>query len=329
MINYIFPFDKVEKGSKIIIYGAGAIGKGYLEQINKLNYCECIFFVDRNFEKLQILDGIKVSSIEEINTSKYDKIVVAAKDQSIYEILRQMEISEDKIVHSLVTQVLTSEVRHLPDPSNSPFWDDYYQKAENAAKGEFDHYLNPILSKHNDIDFSSTLDFACGRGRMANIFSNLAQNITCCDINTTAIDYCKARFQDSQDSIFHFQINNRAGSNLGQLDFEDESFTFIYSWDAMVHFTYKWLDYYLKEFYRISQNNSYVMIHHSNYANTSTGDEVKSEDWLNNPHGRSNISKEDFRFIAEKHGFSVVEQQLIDWEIRELDCISLLKVVKN
>ncbi|MBY0009108.1 class I SAM-dependent methyltransferase [Paenibacillus typhae] len=329
MINYIFPFDKVEKGSKIIIYGAGAIGNGYLEQINILNYCECLFFVDRNFEKIQVLHGIKVASIEEINDSEYDKVVIAAKDQSIYELLRQKEIPEEKIVHSIATQLLTSEARHLPDPSNSPFWDDYYQKAEKAAPGEFNHYLKPILSKYDDIDFSETLDFACGRGRMANVVSGLAKSITCCDINATAIEYCKVRFENSKDCTFHFQINNRVGSALEHLDFADDSFTFIYSWDAMVHFTYKWLDYYLKEFYRISKNNSYVMIHHSNYANVPTTVEEKSEDWLNNPHGRTNISKEDFRFLAEKHGFSVVEQQLIDWEIKDLDCISLLKVIKD
>jgi SAM-dependent methyltransferase len=326
MKDYIFPFDKVEKNSKIIIYGAGGIGSRYLEQIKILNYCDCLFFVDRNFENIQTLSGIKVSSIEEISTVKYDKIVIAAKDESIREALLQMGIPEEKIVQNVIVQMLKSQASRLPDPSNSPFWDAYYQKAEDAAKGEYDHYLNPILSKY-DIDFSKTLDFACGRGRMANIFSRFSKELTCCDINSTAIDFCKTRFQNSTECTFHFKTNIRIGSSLEQLDLEDDSFTFIYSWDAMVHFTYKWLDYYLKEFHRISTNDSYVMIHHSNYANVPTEGE-KSEDWLNNPHGRTNISKEDFRFLAEKHGFSVVEQQVTDWEINDLDCISLLKVIK-
>ena len=30
---HVFPFDKVEKGSSIIIYGIGEVGENYLKQI--------------------------------------------------------------------------------------------------------------------------------------------------------------------------------------------------------------------------------------------------------------------------------------------------------
>ena len=327
MINYIFPFDQVEKNSRIIIYGAGVIGSRYLEQIKVLAYCDCLYFVDRNYGKIQMKAGLNVYPIDRINNSTYDKIVIATRDESVRDTLLQMKVPEGKIVHSVVTEEL-SEFRHLPDPNNSPFWDAYYENAENGAKIQFDKFLYPLLSKYNDINFSNTLDFACGRGRMANIFSGFSKNITCCDINSTAIDFCESRFQNSTECTFHFHTNTRIGNTLESLDLSNQSFTFIYSWDAMVHFTYKWLDYYLKEFYRISSNNSYVLIHHSNYANVPLDGE-KSEDWGSNPHMRTNIGKEDIRFLAEKHGFSVVEQQVIDWGIKDLDCISLLKVMRN
>jgi len=32
-MNYIFPFDKVPKDSRIVLYGAGNVGKQFYEQI--------------------------------------------------------------------------------------------------------------------------------------------------------------------------------------------------------------------------------------------------------------------------------------------------------
>lgn len=42
----LFPFDQVPAKSKIILYGAGDIGKILYEQIEKTNYCEVIAFAD-------------------------------------------------------------------------------------------------------------------------------------------------------------------------------------------------------------------------------------------------------------------------------------------
>ncbi len=93
----------------------------------------------------------------------------------------------------------------------------------------------------------------------------------------------------------------------------------------MVHFIYKWLDYYICEFYRLLQNGGFVFVHHSNLSSSEVHIEKdKDEYWWANPGGRALVSKEDVAYIAEKHGFRVVEQQVIDWIIHDLDCITLL-----
>lgn len=93
-----------------------------------------------------------------------------------------------------------------------------------------------------------------------------------------------------------------------------------------MHFSYKWLDFYIGEFFRIIENNGYVFIHHSNLSATDVKVENgKSEIWSDNPGWRAPVSSKDVKYISEKHGFTVVEQNIIDWEVSNLDCITLLR----
>ena len=47
--RYLFPFEKIPKGSTILIYGAGILGQEYLKQILISNYCKVVGFVDKNY----------------------------------------------------------------------------------------------------------------------------------------------------------------------------------------------------------------------------------------------------------------------------------------
>jgi len=212
-------------------------------------------------------------------------------------------------------------VIRTPDPNNTEFWHDYYNMAENDAPEAFVKCIKPVLQRYPTISLVSVLDFACGFGRIANMVKNDAAHITLCDINALAIDFCKERFaKDTTDCTFDYCVSDRSLT----LPFKDAQFSFVYSWDAMVHFSYKWLDYYLEEFARILQKGGHALIHHSNYGNVNPEAE-KSDNWFDNPHGRTNVTKEDFARIAARHGFNVVEQTLMDWaDEAHLDCLTLL-----
>ena len=47
--QYLFPFEFVEKGSKIVIFGAGKVGQNYIQQLNLSNYCKLLFVVDDEY----------------------------------------------------------------------------------------------------------------------------------------------------------------------------------------------------------------------------------------------------------------------------------------
>lgn len=73
-ITYLFPFNKVDKGSKVIIYGAGKVGWEYYEQVTRLQYCEIVLWVDRNY--LNYKDK-RIEDIESIRNVEYDYLIIA------------------------------------------------------------------------------------------------------------------------------------------------------------------------------------------------------------------------------------------------------------
>lgn len=96
--NDVFPFDKVEKGEKVIIYGAGNIGQLYMQQLSKLNYCSVVLWVDKNKWK----DNDRISRPENIVNTAYDKIVISIANAdiraSIKKYLLNLGVPVEKIV---------------------------------------------------------------------------------------------------------------------------------------------------------------------------------------------------------------------------------------
>lgn len=94
----IFPFDRVPKGKKIIIYGAGAVGKLYYRQVRSIDYCEVVLWADRKYKEL----GEEVSSPELISQVEYDYVVIAIDSKftskQIYEYLINCGVSPKQII---------------------------------------------------------------------------------------------------------------------------------------------------------------------------------------------------------------------------------------
>lgn len=324
----LFPFDKISSNSSIIIYGAGEIGFSFSEQIKNINYCNLECFLDSKVNSRK-LNGYNVVSPDEINKFKYDYIVIAsvAFKNEMYTNLIDLKVDKEKII-CIDDNYLSVDDRRKMTPANVD-WDAYYDAVEKGASSQFQGFFKPKLDEYNLINSDSrVLDFACGRGRMANIFKDICKEVICCDSSTEALEFCKKRFKGNNNVLYN--ISKAEGIQL-----ESESLDFIYSWDAMVHFSYKSLDFYINEFHRLLKNGGYAFVHHSNLVNSEPFDKdkesgiwdgtSKSDIWNENIGYRSNISKEDFAFIAQKHGFEIISQEAIDWSAKNLDCISIIK----
>ena len=72
----LFPFGKIEKKSKIIIFGAGAIGQDYISQLELSQYCELIAVIDNNYDEF---DSTVLEPECTLKNMEYDVVVIAVK----------------------------------------------------------------------------------------------------------------------------------------------------------------------------------------------------------------------------------------------------------
>lgn len=99
--QFVFPFKRVEKGSKIILYGAGNVGKAYYMQIKQSGYCEIVAWVDKNIDYVEGIDCCILRPHKVVNKN-CDYIIIAIESQyvcnKVYEDYIKLGISADKII---------------------------------------------------------------------------------------------------------------------------------------------------------------------------------------------------------------------------------------
>ena len=95
---YLFPFDKVERNSRIVIYGSGLVGRDYKRQVELIGFCNIAAVVDKTY------DNTMVFSPEIIRDLRFDYILIATANKTyvreikekIYEICP--DLSDNNII---------------------------------------------------------------------------------------------------------------------------------------------------------------------------------------------------------------------------------------
>ena len=99
--NYIFPFNLIEKGSKIILYGAGEVGDIYFRQITAIKYCTVVAWIAEKASE-EYKDIVAEPKEENIHDLDYDYVVIAVMKKDTYKSIMQnletMGISQDKVI---------------------------------------------------------------------------------------------------------------------------------------------------------------------------------------------------------------------------------------
>ncbi len=80
-----FPFERVKRGCRVLIYGSGAIGESYIRQIDYTGYCTICGLLDRNPDawneiekkqsRIECLSPCELSKMQ----GKYDYVVIASR----------------------------------------------------------------------------------------------------------------------------------------------------------------------------------------------------------------------------------------------------------
>lgn len=190
----------------------------------------------------------------------------------------------------------------------------YYGAAEPGIEGQWRELIWPAIAR---ADFRCVLELAPGHGRNTAKLIEQAREIHLVDVTKSCIDACRKRFGAGTPTCrLHYHVND--GRSLAAI--ADASITFVYSWDAMVHFDKRVVREYVREFARVLAPGGTGFVHHSNFGVVSS-----SESWLENPSWRSNMTRELFAEYCAEAGLEVVEQRLLDWFLEDLDCISTFR----
>lgn len=308
------------KNSKIVIYGAGERGTGYYDFLQEKGAAKDIYgFCDRNFARINMYADKKVYDYARIKGEGFRYIVSVADNTEKEKIKRVIEKDGNSCIEIEEIADLIGEDRSVFNRDLCAF---FHKKSmntyfENAESKEFldifwgDDSL--FLNFFSRLDLSRVIELACGRGRHVPRYIDKAGSITLVDILPENIDFCRKRFGDGKNILYY--CNN--GYNLEEL--ESNSYTALFCYDAMVHFELLDIYEYLKDIYRVLKPEGYALIHHSN-----NGKDYRAS-FANQYNGRSFMTKEVFAYLAYRVGFSVIEQQVIDWTIKDIDCVSLIR----
>lgn len=106
-MNFMFPYFLVKKGSRIILYGDGKVGKEFYMQLHQNEYCFVEAWVDKAFDYYETAEPF--DKVENIKKHQFDYVVIALADMALADQVREdlinLGIDQDKIIWSRFYQV--------------------------------------------------------------------------------------------------------------------------------------------------------------------------------------------------------------------------------
>ncbi len=305
---------------KIYIYGAGALGQAFLEFLKEYKVEGNISgFIDKRYDSIKEVGGIRVFAPEILDDGQVYCVLAISNSNDRDELSKKMKDKGIKVISldffaNIAGMDKVEFNRRFCAFYHVEHMNDYFESCEEeGAINRFWAEDSAFYKLFKQLDLSNVVELACGRGRHVPRYIDQTKKVILVDILEKNIEFCKGRFGNYENITYY--VNN--GYNLEKIPTETVSSLFTY--DAMVHFEMMDIYEYLKDIYRILKKDGKVLIHHSNY------DEDYSASFENAPNGRSFMSKQLFAYLAYRVGFTVKEQIVIDWGVKDLDCITLLE----
>ena len=194
----------------------------------------------------------------------------------------------------------------------------YYDAAEKDMGHQWQTVIWPVIK---GADFTETLDLAAGHGRNTARLLDHAARVTAVDINQENIDFLSNRFRGNGKVV----VLKNSGSDIR--DVAGSSISFLYSFDAMVHFDSDVVNAYIREFRRVMKPGARGFCHYSNNYHNPTGS------YRSHPGWRNFMSRQLFEHWLTKLEFRVVKSyylkgvlDVMEKEDGECDAMTLFEL---
>lgn len=98
-----YVFEKIEMilDKRIVLYGAGVVGKSYYSQISRYPGCRIVGWIDNNYKNIHY-DHINVVGKESLKALDFDYLIIAVKDKKTAEKIKEGLILEDGVEASKI-----------------------------------------------------------------------------------------------------------------------------------------------------------------------------------------------------------------------------------
>lgn len=98
IMRFGFPYDRVDRGSKIVIIGAGIMGRHYYSQLMLTGYCDVVCWVEQD----NPYEYSYLKKIEDIRKNDFDYAVIAYMKPQLIElaldVLEDIGVSKERII---------------------------------------------------------------------------------------------------------------------------------------------------------------------------------------------------------------------------------------
>ena len=88
LASYMFPYHLFKKGERMVIYGAGNVGREFFEQAGSSGFVRCIGLVDKRAASLA-LANLPVHTPAALADMEYDRVLIAVQDKMLAESVRE------------------------------------------------------------------------------------------------------------------------------------------------------------------------------------------------------------------------------------------------
>lgn len=106
--GWVFPYARFQQGSRLVIYGAGAIGQSYREQLLYTGFCSEVYMIDKNYKHYRN-KGFDVEDPKILENLEFDWVLISVYDKQIQRDivhrLQLMGVDREKILNFMGDRV--------------------------------------------------------------------------------------------------------------------------------------------------------------------------------------------------------------------------------
>lgn len=101
-IPFLLSLDALRDCSKVLVYGAGVVGKSFVKQITLSKVFILSGWIDKKYQVMSEYMGIKIDSPENIKDFEFDRIIIAIENEEIakqieLELIQKYKVADNKI----------------------------------------------------------------------------------------------------------------------------------------------------------------------------------------------------------------------------------------